>query len=377
MICKSCSKNVETPLVLYDGRLACPYCTRELTDVGDFRVNAESEADYRIAELGFLRWLERPSAETKKYLDRSVEACIRAARSGHPKAVVRLGYLYEKGYVDGTHGRSESSTVAYGYYKKVCFAGNVRVKVSDGVAGYGEAEFAEIRKGAAMQLLSLIASFPKNDGGVSLRSRANMEEVRRRVIAAYPSLSGFGESLMPTAEPDRASRILSVLTTTAASGRTPLFGVIRISNPVLRGLFSTENERTAYKLISGGLELWYAPCDGDGVVSESSEQRFQALSNRKLVCEVLDALENGGAGYLYFFNGANRRRQLKKSVCEHVRKDLQADEFMLVKRIANKGGQSEYTFYDDDIIKNKSRLSFDRAAETLVEDVVKNANESF
>ena len=53
------------------------------------------------------------------------------------------------------------------------------------------------------------------------------------------------------------------------------------------------------------------------------------------------------------------------------------DEFTLVKRIANKGGQSEYTFYDDDIIRNKSRISFDRAVETLVEDVVKNANESF
>ena len=377
MICKNCSKNVETPLVLYDGRLACPYCTKELTDVGDFRVSAESEADDRIAELGYLRWLERPSAETKKYLDRSVEACIRAARAGHPKAVARLGYFYEKGYVDGTRGRSESSTIAYGYYKKLCFAGNVRVKVSDGVSGYGEAEFAEIRKGTAKQLLSLIASFSKDDGGVSLRSRANMEEVRRRVVAAYPSLAGFVGSVMPTAEPDRVSRIVSVLTSTAASGRTPLFGVIRVTNTVLKALFAGENERTAYKLIGGGLELWYAPCDGDGMISESSDCRFQALSNRKLVTEELDALTDNGAGYLYFFNGSSKRRQLKKSVCAHVKKDLQADEFTLVKRIANKGGQSEYTFYDDDIIKNKSRISFDRAAETLVEDVVKNANESF
>ena len=91
----------------------------------------------------------------------------------------------------------------------------------------------------------------------------------------------------------------------------------------------------------------------------------------------MDALADNGAGYLYFFNATSKRRQLKKSVCAHVQKDLRVDEFTLVKRIANKGGQSEYTFYDDDIIRNKSRISFDRAVETLVEDVVKNANESF
>jgi len=376
MICKNCSENFETPLILYDGRLACPFCTKELTDVGDFRVTRESEEDYRTAELGFFKWLEHPSAETEKYLARSIEACVRAARAGHPKAVLRLGYLYEKGYAEELRGRSECSTIAYGYYKKVCFADNVGVKVSDGVTGYGEAEFALIRKEAAKRLLSLIASLSASEG-VSLRSRANMDAVLHRVLQRYPSLSGYSEHALATTETDRVERFSGVLSAVASNGRTPLFGVFRLSSSEMQTLFSAVRAKMIFKLIDAGLMLWHAPCGEDGLIPESSDCRFQALTNRKLVSEYLSSLPKNASGYLYFFNDTGKRRALKKTAVERVKKDLSADGFALVKRIANKGGQSEYTFYDDDILVNKTRLSFDRAAQLLAEDVVKNANESF
>ena len=103
MICQQCHKRAEQPLELYDGGWACPHCKHGLMSAfSDFSVTRENEELFTLSERSYYRWLTnaRRGQEGRTWLDKAVELCRESARLGNPLAVTRLGYYYDKDYVE-------------------------------------------------------------------------------------------------------------------------------------------------------------------------------------------------------------------------------------------------------------------------------------
>lgn len=375
MICKACHKSVDQPLMLYDGRLSCPHCTKELTAIGEFCVTRESEEYYRLARICFFRWLDDPVKEKEKYIGRSVEYCTLAARAGHPKAVVFLGYLYEKGYSDESRGDIEGCRIAYGYYTAVCFSEHTDVTGDDGIQGYTREDVAGIKFGAARLLLSMLTSLAEGESMGTANRWFDHEGNKRRIFAAYPAL-GTEQNVgrVTSVEVDRVGKIYNVLHSCFSTVRAPLFGVVRLTNEELRALFAIEKasgKPTVERLVNMGLTLKHIRCDNDGMVDESGRGQVQSLTNRRIIEDYPKGLDDGGSGYLFFVSSAGKHAYLGKRAIFHVEHELAQHNFTLVKRLINRGGQSEYTFFDDDIVAAlRGKKNYARGAEPLINSVV-------
>ncbi len=374
MICKECHKSVDQPLMLYDGRLSCPYCTKELTAIGEFRVTRESEEYYRLARLCFFRWLDDPVKEKEKYIGRSVEYCTLAARAGHPKAVVFLGYLYEKGYSDESRGDIEGCRIAYGYYTAVCFSERADVTGDDGIQGYTREDVAKIKFGAARLLLSMLNSLAEGKSTETANRWFDYEKNKRLICEKYPTL-GTEQNIgrVTSVEVDRVGKIYNVLRSCISHVRAPLFGVIRLTNEELRTLLAREKEidkPTVEGLVNMGLTLKHIRCDKNGRADESKEGKVQSLTNLIIIEEYPKLLDDGGSGYLFFISGVGKHAYLGKREISHVEQELGQNNFALVKRLINKGGQSEYTFFDDDIVAALGgKKNYAKGAGLLIESV--------
>ena len=126
MICHNdrCGKEVEQPLELYDGSWACPYCKREMGgDFSAFSITEENEELYILSERSYYRWLTNMKLlrgkAAQKLIDRAVELCRESAQLGNPLAVLRLGFFYDKDYVEVNRSEAVRCRIAYAYYSAV------------------------------------------------------------------------------------------------------------------------------------------------------------------------------------------------------------------------------------------------------------------
>ena len=139
MICHNdrCGKEVEQPLELYDGSWACPYCKREMGgDFSAFSITEENEELYILSERSYYRWLTNMKLlrgkAAQKLIDRAVELCRESAQLGNPLAVLRLGFFYDKDYVEVNRSEAVRCRIAYAYYSAVCFS-DAELKEESGV----------------------------------------------------------------------------------------------------------------------------------------------------------------------------------------------------------------------------------------------------
>lgn len=128
MICNSCKREIKDPLVLFDGRLICPKCNKSIIVTNQkFKVTEENDELYKQSEILFLKLLpELNEKDYKEYsnkkslvnkeLDKVINLCNKAAMADHPSAVYRLGYYYEKSFIDANLPEDYRFKIAYNYY---------------------------------------------------------------------------------------------------------------------------------------------------------------------------------------------------------------------------------------------------------------------
>ena len=115
--CPKCHKEYYGPLQLQSGELCCPLCGQSI--VPDFCVTAQSEEEYCLGESCYLSYLESFAQGNcnEQLRDRALTLFRKAAYRGHPEAIVRMGYFYEKHLNYG--GVVNSQNAAINFYKKV------------------------------------------------------------------------------------------------------------------------------------------------------------------------------------------------------------------------------------------------------------------
>lgn len=349
MKCVKCSKTFETPLMLYSGKTACPFCGEFLAVAETFEVTAESEEYFRLSELAWFRYLENGKLS---YIKKCLEYCIRAAHTGHPKAILRLGYLYETGYASAGLGRIECGRIASGYYNSLCFFG--KQVNANGISGYDEESMSGIKMLAAKRLWNLVSTLAGANASVRPDGSA-VKELKSKLTRLYPSVKFDDvEVAGEISGSDLASKLQSCFDKT----RAPVFGVIKLTAAELKANVDEILDRAHQ-----GLDMFHIVCGAGGEVDGRSKNAFNALTNRKRIVEYIDATESDG--YLYFFNTNGKHPYVGRQIMEKVRDELAEDgSFALVKTLINKGGRAEYTFYDDDI------FAFGNSAKKLIDDVI-------
>lgn len=356
MKCENCLKNFETPLMLYNGKIACPLCGKPMREGDELKVTYENEEYYRISEACFYRYLENP--KDRSYIKRAVEHCTSAAHGGHPAATVRLGYYYETGYADGALARTERNKIAYGYYRAVCMYDKPLV-VATGINGYDEDGFRNIKEIAAKRMWNIIARNIGSYKGDPERTKSGVAAVKSKLSGKFPSLRLNDIDAEPSAfeETGLDNKLQSCFDTV----RAPLFGISAISAQEF-GAGVPAITRAA----NGGLYLWH-------VARSGADYTFYALTNASQVSGYAKGLT--GDGYLFFFNRCGKHKYLKSAALDVVEKDLTGDgKFRIIKRLIAKGGGSDFTFFDDDIMAHRSGKSVSGAAEELVADVIKDVD---
>ena len=223
MICQQCHKRAEQPLELYDGGWACPHCKHEMMSAfSAFSVTAENEELFTLSERSYYRWLTnaRRGQEGRTWLDKAVELCRESARLGNPLAVTRLGYYYDKDYVEENRSEAVRCRIAYAYYSAVCFS-DAELKVQEGVLG--RYEWKQIRVRAAEMMLNMLAFAPEE---LTALDKFNFAYNRSRVRAKL-GIDTAAERVEPM-RVGRDRQAFETLYSCFAKQRAPLFEKIRM-----------------------------------------------------------------------------------------------------------------------------------------------------
>jgi len=380
MICRECKKGVETPLLMYDGRVFCPHCHKELTNIGSFKVTRSNENEYQLARAGYFGWLENPVEANKVVLKQSIEHCVNAANDGNPKAVKLLAFFYENGYEEEARSKSERYVIALNYYKNVCFSG--KIEIENGISGYSDDANVRLRRECAFRLLELSSALCGLGIGIEKQKWQKMRrrlagQIRETSLLSGEELSAAEASLGTDFKQDRIESAYAILSSCLGSGRTPLMGIIKLTNEELSELYFRSNaqeKRTLYNMIKSGLRFWHVSCPASGQIAEDAAfmpLRGDARGNEEYIAELSG--NSSGWGYLFFFNPVGRHPYLRRGDLKKLLGEFEKGygELTPVRELVNRGNRSDITFFDDDIVvmRGKGR-SLKEALMRLVEDAV-------
>ena len=367
MICQKCKKNIK-PLELYNGDWACPTCKgKAVLTVASIavKVNKENDETFKLSELCYLRALkcQRDARKYEEKLGMAIDYCRTAARMGNPKALIRLGFYYEYGYISADS--AESFRIAYEYYKLVW---SNTPEMEDRLPDRDYAESCKkLRSAAAKHYLELLKKLPESYRRVG---NLNYHDEKSKIIAkglTVPDDNG-ADSLM---EENRVAHVLSTLQSCFSKERAPLFGVIRLEKGEygeLRAIGASSKGGSSSKIVDIAKKLLIVLFDAD-----SGEFRTVKTADDSAAI----AAEN--AYYLYFFN-ANGQHDISARKCTKIgnalRRSAGLGEYSGVKRIieamSRNVSQTDYIFSEDDVLMYKSRLEpFWHATDDLIDAVGK------
>lgn len=330
-----CGKTIERPLELYDGRWACPYCRSIVGDVvGEgFRITAENEMLFTQSEICFLTWLTagRDGRRDRHMLENAVELCREAALAGHPRAAMRMGYYYDKDFVEENRSETARCRVAYTYYASVCFNGGSSVDAEPGVTA---PDWNKLRIEAAKLLLGMLSATPADFDAIDTysfaRNKAKAESMFGNQFGAIKRAAGQSES-------DRVKEVHDMLASCAGKGRIPVFGVYSLDGDSLKAVVR-HGGGDFYRLVERRkVRVGIFVANGDRL---GAADRIQMLTNRRLVEATLEQL-GGEKVYMYFF-------ALRKQ--PSVMDALEARGGELLRELINGGRKPSYVFYDDDLV---------------------------
>jgi len=365
MKCGNCNQDIDRPLELYDGRWCCPHCKKDVfpdTDT-ELEINALNRELFVRSEEYYFKWLTSSNEDKRtrfKYLDKAVNLCYEAAFMFHPSALMRMGYYYDRGYVDFNTGSAERWRVAYFYYKAVLFNVHRGVHTPEGDDRYVD-ELTDIKLQCAGYLIDMLKNVPREiavkrqfDGYESL------DELRAALAEKITDLGGdydkfellYGER---AEDEDAASVAFATLRSCTDEERAPVFGIFKLSKEECVRLFSEEdNGFSVLESIGRDLRLKMAKAYDDKEI----DGKFYELKNSNAVAQYVSDCPDSGV-YMCFVNARGGHKYLKKRTIAGIAKCLEDNGNADIKRLIKAGRYNSCVFYDDDFYKysEKGRTS--------------------
>ncbi len=354
MICSNvkCNKEIAKPLELYNGEWACPHCREKISSSRTFRIDGENHEIYVLSECLYFRWMTMQGQEKINngyLLDKAVEACRESAIKGHPQAIIRMGYYYDKDYVEVTSSEIMRCRAAYNYYSSVCFSDKMPEIIDKSVMSTFDWEYEQLRAGRL--LLEMLSKLPHSETKhKKMDYNDNLNRLRNKFGEGK---LGALEEIVFTHDTPGYERGYNTLKSCLSKLRAPVFGIFRVTGKEMKKIFD-ENKGFARRVASK-IDVGYLECDAKGKVAD---ELFFMLTNDHRITEVLANVSDTKTYLVYFFNENKGKHQyLNRKFREGVRKGLEKDDFFLVKRLCNDCGEIDFTFYDDDLYLYKTALN--------------------
>lgn len=374
MKCGYCNTEIIRPLELYDGRWCCPNCKKDVFPGVDseFVIDALNKELYVRSEEYFYKWLTRRDDDKQtrfKYLDRAVNLCSEAAFRSHPAALMRMGYYYDNGYIDFTKSEEERWTVAYFYYKAVCFNVHKSVETADGEA-YAD-EIREIKVECARRLANMLKKPPRAVGKKgSFDGYVDLDALRKSVLDKIKQLGGEydeGEYVLTGKHDyDNADVAYVAWRSCFDEERAPLLGIFRLTKQEAQKFFRPlGNGYSVPEKISRDTRLKIAETFDEKEV----EGRFYEFRNSDALIKYAEGCPDNGI-YVCFINGAGGHKYLKKRQINAFAKCMSAQNNAHIKRLISAKKYNASVFYDDDVFRYmEKRTSMEKAVEKFISDI--------
>ena len=162
MICKKCnSKEIEEPIILINGEWFCPYCAKPLvnTEIA-FQITKESNDLFKLSELFYYKsFSEKDSVKREFYIENAIANCRLAVEQGHPEAYFRLGFYYDKDYLELNRSEIARCQMAYQYYSALCFSTSKDTDFNVSPEVEYHKTLSQLKQEAAKYMLEMLSEF--------------------------------------------------------------------------------------------------------------------------------------------------------------------------------------------------------------------------
>lgn len=347
MLCIHCKKEMNSPLVLFNGEITCPKCKKSLTKATKFNITKENQELYKLSETIFFKALtyKNFAQSDKDYnaqerIQTAIKYCTTAAMQSNPFAMVRLGYYFEKGFVKSAKTLHDCWTIAYGFYASVCFSNQntTDVHIEKGLFDQTDDEvMVDAKRSAARYMLDMLLTsdeeFNKIDrfnfdtNRKKIEQTLNISESRRRSPKATNVVSQIVENVESCLNPKHA----------------PLFGYFKIDRNQLVDLVNYKvNNKEFLDCFAKKIALFYVECYDNGKVDPSFDANVHiALDLRRRFDENLENDRFSKTGYLFFCNRTTKN-------WKKIYKALTDKSAYTMRALINAGAYSQI-FTEDDI----------------------------
>ncbi|MGN0812140.1 MAG: hypothetical protein ACI4MQ_01335 [Candidatus Coproplasma sp.] len=346
-------------LELYDGqRASLPDKTVTTDYIPNLRISARGKEIFALSENLYGKWLE--SQEDFSLIDRAVELCREAVKLGYPHAVVKMGFYYDKDYVDSERTEEYRCRVATDYYSKVVYADRPPY-IDSGVTS--ELTWEDLRKTAAKMLLEMLAgssaalSRDVQDSYGYLKNKQDISNI-------FPEIQVEETAVTYNRSKDMEKALQEVLKACKNNKfRAPLFGVLRLSAEEVLRVFSRNGFGWQ---ASKNINVWLI--GRSFLAKASATEIFHKNLNDELKAE------NSGnvAIWVCFFNsnlGGHRfvNEKNRNIICNY----FMEDNYRVFKELINAAAlqnRSMLIFSDDDVHFYRSHTPLE-GAKTLIKKV--------
>lgn len=366
---KSCDKTIIEPLVLYNGKWVCPFCRKDLVNENIvFKVTKENDEIYRLSEIFYYNSFNENDLATKElYIKNAVENCRLAASLGHPLAYKRLGFYYDKDYVELNRSEVARCQMAYQYYSTVCYSTNNELTIDPDVKNK-DISLIDIKKETAELMLKMLIEFGEGELlDESYSFEKNAKKIREKLGVSIDETRKI-TSMKQT----KLDKILSALRDCTNKKRAPLFGIfpaVKVSD--LENLFKNNDKEINSLIKNDDLYLAFVRYTDNRYSTIEGERLIPLSSPTKIKSDIENLInEKQEQVVIVFFNKKNGHNLLKKKEISAVEKYITdiKNKFLsdivynLTYHVKNGDGR---IFYDDDVYYYLNSHSVPKALDEL------------
>ena len=373
--CATCGKDV-TPLELYDGSWTCPVCRNPINDkLGKFMITKDNDELFRQSELLYSKWLfNHDGSASMTLIDRAVNLCRQSVGLGNPKALARLAYFYDKGYIGGSGSRMMRYKMAYNYYTAICFNSLSEVDTEEGA---DPVDWKRMKEETAYALLYMLSTAPEE---IRTGKLYNLKDAIDRAQNELGMTFNLDQSYNAEEQTTAASRVFDVFCSCIDKHRAPLFGAFLLRVGDIIELYKKplpgKEDKVPYALywLTTNKKVLFSYIKSEDV--SDSDAMFSRLSTQSSVEGMIDKYPDEEYVWTFFFNNNGGHKYLSQKKRDKVEKIIYGRVGTdLLKTMLQNGNRKSYTFYDDDIYQFMKQNNVGEAVNTLIDKICNGSEE--
>ena len=334
--------------------MACPKCKSNLTKYPKVlsatnpracELFSLSETYYNYAlckksAIPISSLIDQSTLTTEEMIEKSIYFCQEALKLGHPEALFRMAFFYDKDYLEQDKTETMRNRIAANLYLALVSSPENQF-LGYGASG-GPDETIALKRRAANSLYNILKGISKYD------RKYYTDALIKHGYLTQEALQEL--SLESATTSDR--ELMTILKRTSSKRRAPLFGIIRVRKEQLERL--ADEITKLPEVVNRKINLVFIPLNKDDTydfrnsVGGNSPYHVVRVSADSIKNGIRIAVDKSAENCcVYFFNKGGKHKYYSSSskrdrICKSINNDL------IDRLISTTPGRS-YTFYDDDI----------------------------